>query len=450
MSDLFKIRLQKLRKLRELGIEIHPDRFDISTTLADAKELPDGEEVSVAGRMVAFRPHGKLIFADLQDIEGRLQVAFAEDKLPEKTFYWISNLLDIGDLLGVKGAMFTSHQGERTVAAEEVAFLGKSLRPLPSKWVGTTDPDIRARQRYLDLIANAETRQVFLTRSRMITFMRGYLEDRDFIDVDTPVLQPNASGASARPFKTHHNALDMDFYLRISPETYLKRLIVGGFTKIYEIGKCFRNEGLDNTHLNEFTMLEAYIAYWNAARNLAFIRDFIKAIVQEFCGGLQVEYQGTTLDFSGEWQEHTYTDLVRGYTGIDLSQIESLEHLKSEIQRAGVDFAPEEYVSLASLMDALYKKTVRPKLIQPMFLTQHPAELVPLARRNDGNPRVLDMFQVVVNGWEIVKAYSELVYGMPPISGLGLGVDRLVALICDAPRLKDVTLFPMMRWGENE
>ena len=476
MSDhLRDNREQKLRRLLELGISVYPDSFDVSVSLAEAQDLLDEEPVSVAGRIVGFRPHGKLIFADLQDIEGKLQVAFTA-KLPGNIFKFVSELLNLGDFIGVKGKMATSHSNERTVAVEDAVFLCKSLLPLPSKHEGATDEELRQRKRHLDLIANEESRHAFLMRSRIISFIRRYLDDRGFLEVETPTLQKEACGASARPFVTHHNALDMDLYLRISPETYLKRLIVGGFTKVYEIGKNFRNEGTGSPqHLQEFTMLEWYVAYWNYKRNLTFIREMLQEIIGKFCGGLKIEYQGRTLDFSGEWEQCKYSDLVLEETGIDLSEIETLEQLRSEIQRKGLDLDCEKYMSLGSLMDALYKKTVRPKLVQPMFLMEHPAELVPLARRNDDNPRVLDMFQVVVNGWEIVKAYSELVdpeeqkarlleqagddeammleldyiecmeYGMPPNSGLGLGIDRLVALLTNQRNLRGVTLFPMMR-----
>jgi lysyl-tRNA synthetase class 2 len=327
---------------------------------------------------------------------------------------------------------------------------------------------------------NPETWQRFAVRNNVLNGIRTYLTSHNFFEVETPILQIASSGASARPFATHHNALDIPLYLRIAPETYLKRLMAGGYERVYELGKCFRNEGVDGSHLQEFTMMEYYVAYWNFRDNMAFIQGMIQDLVMRITGSLTVEYQGTTLDFSGEWPEITYRELLLKDTGIDLDLIETLDDLQQAIRDKGLDFQLEQYVGLGALIDALYKKYSRPNLIQPMFLTMHPSEVVPLARRSDDNPNTLDMFQVVVNSWELVKAYSELIdpveqhqrlleqrelaakgddeammleddfivcmeYGMPPMSGLGLGVDRLITLLTNSKNIRDVVYFPSLR-----
>jgi lysyl-tRNA synthetase class 2 len=351
---------------------------------------------------------------------------------------------------------------------------------MPDKWAGVVDTDVRYRKRYLDLLGNPESRQRFLVRSRLIAFIRRWLDERGFLEVETPMLQAAASGAAARPFSTHHNALDRDFYLRISPETYLKRVVAGGFDRVYEIGRNFRNEGIDTSHLQEFTMLEWYAAYWDYTDNMTAVRDLIVAALEEVTGSTSVELDGVTLDFGAAWPVIDYRTAVRDATGIDLAVVRDVDTLKAEIAERGIADDLGDTVSYGALVDLLYKRTVRPSLVQPCFLVHHPAELVPLARRNDDDPSVLDMFQVVVAGWEIVKAYSELVdpveqeerlleqvrlreagddetmmmeddfieamrHGMPPMSGLGLGIDRFVALATGAPTLRDVVLFPLLR-----
>jgi len=361
-------------------------------------------------------------------------------------------------------------------------LLSKGLRPLPEKFHGLQDPEMKARFRFLDLIMNEDTRKRFEVRHKVIHFIRTFLVENNFVEVETPVLQSISSGASARPFVTHHNALDIPLYLRIAPETYLKRLIAGGYDKVFELAKCFRNEGIDPSHLQEFTMLEFYAAYWNYRDNMRFIQSLIQNMLQKVLGTQVIEYQGQKLDFSGEWKEYTYRELVLEYSGIDLDEVRTLEDLRAAIKAKNLttDVPLEKYVGYGSLVDALYKKVCRPHLIQPCFLTKHPEELVPLARKADEDPRKLDLFQVLVNGWEIVKAYSELVdpveqrrrleeqaelaqkgdeeamameedfilameYGMPPISGLGLGIERIVALLTDSVNIRDVIFFPSLK-----
>jgi len=479
-NDLRDVRLQKVRMLREMGLAPYTDHYTVTHSLRDAGRLADGQSASVAGRLMALRKFGKLIFGHIEDASGSMQISLERAALTAKEFDVAKKLIDIGDFVGLSGELWTTQTGEKTVRAMALTLLAKGLRPLPEKWHGLVDGEIRSRKRYLDLISNGETRSRFVKRSRIISFIRLFLESRGFLEVETPVLQSASSGASARPFVTHHNALNRDLYLRISPETYLKRLIVGGMERVYEIGKNFRNEGIDPSHLQEFTMLEWYAAYWSYRENMALIRELVQALLTEFCGGTRVEYQGTVLDFGGEWAQIDYCDCVKNATGLDLLAYGTREDLVLAAVQHGVQMKMEDYTSLPALTDAIYKKMVRPQLIQPTFLMHHPAELVPLARRSSENARVLDMFQVVVNSWELVKAYSELIdpleqdrrmrlqqvyrdagddetmmreddyiecmeYGMPPNSGLGLGIDRMVAIVTGAESLRDVVFFPSMR-----
>jgi lysyl-tRNA synthetase class 2 len=467
----------------------HPvGRFPVDTLAVDAPAKPDDETVHLAGRVVLWRRFGSLAFGHLQDRSGKVQVSLSKRELDPEQFKEWAKGVSLGDFIGVRGHLWTTDKGERTVAVEELTVLNKAQRSMPDKWVGVSDTELRYRKRYLDLLANDESRSRFLVRSQVISAIRRFLNDHDFLEVETPILQAAASGAAARPFSTHHNALDRDFFLRISPETYLKRVVAGSFERVYELGRNFRNEGVDSSHLQEFTMLEWYAAYWDYRDNMVLIQDLITTVMTEVVGTLEVDYEGTTLDFSAPWPEIDYRDAVRDRTGIDLTVVRDVDALKDAIRGAGLlahlgldeDDDLDQQVSYAGLVDLLYKRTVRPELIQPCFLVHHPAELVPLARRSDDDPTRLDMFQVVVNGWEIVKAYSELVdpteqrarleeqvalreagddetmmmeedfiecmeHGMPPMSGLGLGIDRFVALVTNGSNLRDVVLFPQMR-----
>jgi len=455
-------------------------RFAVDTTTAAAPAIDDEQTISLAGRVVLWRDMGGLAFGQIQDQTGRVQVSLQKKELGAEQYKAWAKAIKSGDFIGVRGHMWTTNKGERTVAVQELEILSRAFRSMPDKWAGIADTEIKYRKRYLDLLANPESRERFLTRSRVISRIRRFLDDHDFIEVETPILQGAASGAAARPFSTHHNALDRDFFLRISPETYLKRVIAGSFDRVYELGRNFRNEGIDSSHLQEFTMLEWYAAYWDYRDNMAFIQELVQTVMQEVRGSLVVDLQGVELDFGGDWAVIDYRDAVRDATGIDLHEIRDVDVLKRAIKERGLGDDLDDTVSYAALVDLLYKRTVRPGLIQPCFLVHHPAELVPLARRSDEDGTRLDMFQVVVNGWEIVKAYSELIdpfeqrarleeqvelraqgddetmmmetdfieameYGMPPMSGLGLGIDRFVALITDAPTLRDVVLFPQMR-----
>jgi len=440
-----------------------------------------------------WRKMGGIAFGQIQDRSGeRVQFSLRKNDLGADTFKAWTGSFATGDFVGISGTMWTTDKGEHTVGVTELVVLNRATRPMPDKHAGVADPELRYRKRYLDILTDDQSRARFLTRSQIIAFIRSYLVDRGFLEVETPILQAAASGAAARPFSTHHNALDRDFFLRISPETYLKRVAAGGLDRVFELGRNFRNEGIDSSHLQEFTMLEWYAAYWDYRDNMVLIRELVQAVLAQVIGSTTVSYQGTELDFGGEWPEIDYRDAVLERTGIDLRVIRDRDSLERSVNEAGIEIgAPADddantgqpsaaKVSYAGLVDLLYKRVVRPQLVQPCFLVHHPVELVPLARRSDGDPDRLDMFQVVVNGWEIVKAYSELVdptdqrarleeqvalraagddetmmmeedflecmeHGMPPMSGLGLGIDRFVALLTDAPTLRDVVLFPQLR-----
>lgn len=445
---------------------------------AGARDAPEGTTVRLAGRVVLWRRMGGLIFGHLQDRSGRVQISLSRDALSEELFTKWSRAVKVGDFVGIAGSLYTTRLGERTVAVSEFTVLNRTVRALPDKWQGLSNVEARYRRRYLDLLVNADSRDRFRTRAKIIRRIRQFLDDNDFLEVETPILQEAASGAAARPFVTRHNALGEDFYLRISPETLLKRVVVGSLDRVYELGRNFRNEGMDSSHLQEFTMLEWYTAYWDYRDNMAFIRELILAVLDDVLGTRTVTYGSVKLDFGADWPELDYRTEIARRTGIDLTIVRDLPTLREHVAGLGMDV--EEAASYAGLVDLLYKKVVRPELLQPCFLVHHPAELAPLARRSDEDPTRLDMFQVVVNGWEIVKAYSELIdpveqrlrleeqaelreagdeetmmmeedfieameYGMPPMSGLGLGIDRFVALLTDAPTLREVVLFPPMR-----
>ncbi|MFW6244941.1 MAG: lysine--tRNA ligase [Fibrobacterota bacterium] len=483
LNEQMQVRMGKVPAIREAGQHPYAQRFEKTHSLENALELPDDTAgVKVAGRVLSLRYFGKLAFGHLYDIDGKLQFALQKTKLGE-TFAQFKNLVDIGDFVGIEGKMMTTKKGEKTIDVESFTFLSKSLRPLPEKFHGLTDPELRLRRRYLDLIMSEESRERFKMRTRIIRTIRNFLDDNDFTEIDTPVLTNKATGALARPFVTHNNALDIDVYLRIAPETYLKRAIAGGFNRVYEFARSFRNEGVDASHLPDFTLLEYYVAYWNYEDNMDFTEKLLKHLLQEVTGGLEITYEDTKINFDGEWPRVSFRDLILKDCGIDIDKYATKEELQKEIDRQGITFETDVNVGKAgrgTLIDLLYKKVSRPKLVDPVFITHHPLDLSPLARSNDENPSVVDRFQLVVNGWEVVNAYSELVdpvdqaarfrqqaearahgdtetmdidkdfllcmeYGMPPISGWGMGIDRIIALLTNAGTLRDVVLFPLLR-----
>jgi lysyl-tRNA synthetase class 2 len=485
-NDLRQQRLQKLERLRDADIPPYPDRFERTHRPGAASLLEEGVGVRVGGRIVSpLRRFGKLTFAHIGDVEGRIQVALTQDGLGREAYKFWGKVLDIGDFVGIEGELFRTRTGEITIRAATVTFLGKAIRPLPDKWAGINDRELCYRQRYLDLIANEETRRRFGLRTRFVRSIRQFLDDSEFVEVETPILINKPSGALARPFRTSHHALGIDVYLSIAPETYLKRLIVGGFDRVYEFARCFRNEGIDPSHLQDFTMLEFYAAYWNYEDNIAFTRRLFQHVIEEVLGTLEVTIGEETIDFSGEWPRRTIAEAIAEHAGIEIDDHPDAASLRQAAIGLGLDAGEIEGLGRGALIDQIYKKTARPKMIQPTFLVGHPIELSPLARRNDDDPTRTDRFQLLVRGWEIVNAYSELVdpldqrdrleeqarlraagddeamlldeeyllameHGMPPISGWGMGIDRFVALLTGQENLRDVVFFPLMRPTETK
>lgn len=482
-SEQELVRRGKLESIREY-CNPYPEKYEITHSIKEARELVDGtESVKIAGRIVFLRKMGKLSFMRIRDVEASIQVSMQLDLIGEEAYKFMKSSIDIGDFIGVEGEMVTTQTGEKTLKTHEFTFLGKALRPLPEKFHGLADQEIKYRNRYVDLIMNEDARERFLLRSKLIWEIRNYLNSKEYIEIETPILNNKASGALARPFTTHHNALDIDLYLRIAPETYLKRAIVGGFTKVYEFARCFRNEGMDTTHLQDFTMLEGYGAYLNYKDNMTFLREMIQTVVKNLFGTLEISINKEMIDISGEWESISMRDLILKYSPIDIYEYDTKENLLNKIREENLEIdsdTPLEDMGYGNLVDQLYKKVARPHVVKPIFLTEHPISLSPLARANDDNKNITDRFQLVINGAEIINAYSELVdpieqekrlieqanlkndgdeeammmdrdyinameYGMPPISGWGIGIDRLVQILTDADNIKDCVMFPLMK-----
>jgi lysyl-tRNA synthetase class 2 len=490
-------RREKLKALRERGIEPFGYRYERSHTAVEALAafVPDREEpVRVAGRIVALRGHGKTTFAHLEDATGRIQLYFRRDDLGEEP-YEVVRLLDLGDIVGVAGGVFRTKTGETTVRAREVVLLAKALRPLPlgkedeagGRHGGLRDPETRYRQRYADLAVHPEARAVFALRARVVAYLRRFLDQRGYIEVETPVLQPLYGGALARPFVTYHHALGTQLYLRIATELYLKRCIVGGMERVYEIGKDFRNEGLDRLHNPEFTMLEFYQAYVDYTDVMGILEEMLSGLVLELFGSTAIERFGQTYEFRPPWPRRAYRDLVREYAGLDV--VAARDEDLREAVAASVDrttaVGQELSAALASmprtkLLDEVFKHFVEPRLDQPVFVVDYPIEISPLAKPKRGDPTLAERFELYVQGREIANAFSELndpddqrarfeaqvraraagdqeahqldadylralEYGMPPTGGAGLGIDRLVMLLAEQPSIRDVILFPLLR-----
>lgn len=505
-SHEYQDRLRKSEELQSIKIHPHPSRFESTHSAKEATKLgeelklrdiediikkgPKEEQVTVRGRIMTVREHGRLTFMTLQDFSGQIQICFMENLLGKQK-YKILKKIDMGDFLGASGELFVTRHGQLTVLVSKFTFLGKTLSPLPEKWHGIANEEEIYRQRYLDTLMNEGSLHRFTLRTKFINLIRDYLNGHDFVEVETPILQTKASGATAKPFKTHHNALDLDVYLRIAPETYLKRCIVGGFERVYEFARCFRNEGMDPSHLQEFTMLEYYGAYWNYEDNMKFTEELLTHVIKELFGSLKVRIksrdgQMVTVDFKTPWPRVKFGDLIKNDCGIDIFKYyEDADALRKEIKKQKIKIEDMEKLGFGNLCDALYKKVSRPKLIQPMFVINHPASTKPLARRSDKDPKICETFQLLVNTWEVINAYSEIVdpidqrqrfvdqakakisgdeeamegeedylrameHGMPPISGWGMGVDRMLALLTQQDNLKDVVLFPLMRPLEED
>ncbi len=492
LNEEFKNRLEKLNGFKRAGFNPYPERFEKKHEIRELLEYAENNQIFsateinretnefvTAGRIMTLREHGKITFANLQDFTGKIQISFSQNILGSD-LYSLIKFFDLGDFIGVTGKIFKTNKGEITLMVYDFSFLGKAYRQLPEKFHGLKDREILYRQRYLDLLVNPDTKKRFIQRSNIINFLRNYLLKNKFFEVETPILTPTASGALAKPFITHHNALDTDFYLRIAPETYLKRLIVGGYEKVFEFAKCFRNEGIDPSHLQEFTMLEYYVAYWNWEDNKNFTEKLVSELVFYIFGKYKINLFGKELDFTPPFPVITMRDVIWENSKIDINNVKDKSDLLLKIKKAGINLDNTEKLGLGNLIDSLYKKVARDKIIKPTFLINHPISLSPLARANDFNKNIADRFQLIVNGWEIVNAYSELVdpleqkqrlieqnelknkgdeeammmdddyikameYGMPPISGWGMGIDRLCTLFSEQENLKDVVLFPLLK-----
>lgn len=483
LTEQEQVRREKIEKIREF-CNPYPEKYEITHEIKDAKKLDDEtKNVSVAGRIVFMRKMGKMSFVTIRDIEGKIQLSIKIDMVGEEKYKFFKDNIDIGDFIGATGEVFTTHTGEKTIRVDSFEFLGKALKPLPEKFHGLTDQEACYRQRYVDLIMNQDTRDRFLVRIKFIRELRHYLDNLNYMEIETPILNNKASGATARPFKSHHNALDMDVYLRIAPETYMKRAVVAGIPKVYEIARCFRNEGVDQTHLQDFTMIEAYQAYYNYKDNMKLIQNMLQTIIKNIFGTLTITFGDKEIDMSGDWGSVSFRDLLIKYANIDIKEYNTKEKLLNKIKEDKIELdseTPIENLGFGNLVDVLYKKVARPHLTGPVYLTEHPIDLSPLARTNDENPEITDRFQLVINGAEIVNGYSELVnpveqekrllnqaklkdagdeeamemdydyisameYGMPPISGWGMGIDRMVQLLTNSDNIKDVVMFPLMK-----
>lgn len=478
LSQLIKVRRDKLEELKKLGVDVFAFSFTKKNVIGDCLEKLD-QPAQTAGRLISIRGHGAVTFADLIDETGKIQLLFKNDELDDLE-QRIIPLLDIGDIVGVEGQVIKTKTGELTIQVSRLVLLTKSLRPLPSLWHGLTDIEERYRQRYVDLLLNPEVRKVFNTRTKIVSFLRKYLDEKGFVEVETPVLQPLYGGATAKPFKTFHNELKEDFYLRISDELYLKRLVVGGYDKVYEISKDFRNEGIDRQHNPEFTMLEFYWAYANYKDLMDLTESMLSQLVKEVTGDYKIKYQSHQLDFKPPWPRETFRDLVLKDTGIDINLVTTQTDILKAIKAKKIKVDLKGVTGYANILDELYKVTSRPKLIGPMFLIDHPFELMPLAKRLPGDKTKIASTQLIVTGFEVIKAYSELndpldqrerweeekklleagfeaaqaldedylralEYGMPPTAGWGMGIDRFTAILTNQASLKDTILFPTLR-----
>ncbi len=479
-------RHEKAGQLRKRGSQPYAASFDRSHTLGLARELPENETVQIAGRVVLWRDMGKITFATLQDHTGRLQIVLRADDMDKKQLEEALSFIDLGDFIGVNGKRFTTKKGEPSILVSEWTMLSKALRQLPEKWHGIAEQETAWRQRYLDLLSNRETFDRFLFRSQFLKAVRDFYWSQEFIEVETPVLVNAASGALAKPFKTHHEAYGLDMYLRIAPETFLKECLVGGFDRVFEVARVFRNEGLDPSHLQDFTMIEHYAAYWDYKKNMEFTEQMFAAL--QSSGLLTTttkipnrEGELIEVSFAGPWPRISMRDLLLQDAKIDIEELTTADALRDAMKAKKIKLdVPVEKLGRGNLIDQLYKKVSRPKIVQPTFVIEHPIDLSPLARRNDTNQAITDRFQLIVGGWEIVNAYSELIdpvdqaqrfeeqakahkggdadahrkddeyitaleYGCPPASGWGMGVDRVVALLTQQSNLRDVVLFPLMK-----
>ncbi len=480
-------RRRKRQELADAGVEIYPHRFDFDLECSEvharygektAEELEElAVELKVPGRITAVRRQGKLVFADLHDGKVKLQLFLRKNNLPEPTWDLVKDF-DIGDVVGVRGTLMRTRMGELSLKGSEVTLLAKGLRPLPEKWGGLKDVEARYRYRYVDLMVNPESRAVFETRARIVRGIRRFLDDRDFLEVETPMMQPIAGGAAARPFVTHHNTLDVDLYLRIAPELYLKRLLVGGIPRVYEINRNFRNEGISTKHNPEFTMLEFYWAYADVRQLMDLTEEMLVTLAEDVLGGTRVEWQGGTLDLARPWPRLTMRQATAELGGVDDGALEDAESLEAELRRRDLPLPPVP--RYGNLLMALFEEIAEAQLPPVCFLTDHPVDVSPFAKQRPDDPRFTERFELYIAGMELANAFSELndpdvqaerfraqledraagdleaqefdhdyvralEYGMPPAGGFGLGIDRLTMLFTDRASIRDVILFPLLR-----
>ena len=482
LQELMEQRREKLRALEEQ--QLNPfhyteyRRTNFTAEIIADFEAFDGKTVKIAGRLMTRRGQGKVTFADIRDLSGKIQAFFRFDDLGEERYQRLKQYVDVGDILGIEGYVFKTRMGEISIHVADFHILSKALRPLPDKWHGLKDVEIRYRQRYVDLIVNPEVREIFVTRSKAVKAMRRLLDDKGFLEVETPMMQQIPGGAAARPFTTHHNALNMDLFLRIAPELYLKRLIVGGMERVYEINRNFRNEGIDTRHNPEFTMLEVYEAYANYEDMMRLSEALFAAAAQETLGTLQITYQGHELDLTPPWKRISMFDALQEFGNVDTSKLMDFESAKTLCLEMGIHV--DARATLSTLVNNLFEEFVEPNIVQPTFITDHPTIISPLAKRRRDNPEIAERFEIFIAGRELGNAFSELndpidqrgrfeqqvrekaagddeahpmdedylralEYGMPPTGGLGIGIDRLVMLLTDAASIRDVILFPQLK-----
>jgi lysyl-tRNA synthetase class 2 len=484
-NEQVELRIEKLKKLREAGINPFGERFDrtnLVQDITDQFEKLENQTVRLAGRLIAKRDQGKACFANISDQSGNVQLYAKVDVLGETKYASFIDL-DLGDIIGLVGKVFKTKRGQITIQVEDYKLLSKALRPLPDKWHGLKDTDLRYRQRYLDLISNSEVREVFLKRTKIISTIRRIMDGLGFIEVETPVLSVIAGGGHARPFQTHHNTLDLDLTMRIALELFHKRLIVGGFDRIYEIGRCFRNEGISTKHNPEFTMMELYQSYADYENMMDLAEKIFTETAMAVCGSLKLEYQGTPIDLTPPWARLSMVEAIKKYTGVDWRKITDDAEAVAAAQSLGLKLDPKSTKGM--VLDEICSEFVEPKLIQPTFLMDHPIEISPLAKKKDDDPELAYRFELFIYGREMGNAFSELndpldqrerfveqakekakgneeamvwdedflvalEHGMPPTGGMGVGIDRLVMLLTDSPSIRDVILFPLMRPMENK
>jgi lysyl-tRNA synthetase class 2 len=486
-SELIQQRIRKLEALRKDGIDPYPNDFRVTHTSRDLHETFDslsdeelksvGETFSLAGRIMAIRDFGKANFIQIQDRKGRIQAYLQKDIVGDPAFQ-LFKTLDIGDIIGLKGKIFRTKTRELTLQVQSFRLLVKSLRPLPEKWHGLTDIEARYRQRYLDLIVNPKVKEIFLTRIKVIQKIRDFFTQRDFMEVETPMLHPIPGGATARPFKTYHNALDMELYMRVAPELFLKRLVIGGLERIFEINRCFRNEGISTQHNPEFTMLEFYQSYATHEEMMKMTEELLCPMVEEIHGDFHLAYQGKEIDFTPPWKRIPFKESLLEYGKVDPAVLKEPSKAIEVAKELGLEL--KKGTSHGRVLADLFKETVEPRLLQPTFVIHYPTEVSPLSRRNGNNPEVVDRFELFIAGREIANGFSELndpvdqrdrffqqlrektdeadtfltvdedflralEFGMPPTAGEGIGIDRWVMLLADAPSIRDVIFFPLLR-----